>query len=82
MARDQVAVMRQLGFERFAVAGHDRGGRVAYRLALDHPECVRKLATLDIIPTGEHFRRADMRVRPRLLALVLSGPAVRRCPSG
>src|SRR6058998_4094162 len=36
MARDQVAVMQQLGFERFAVAGHDRGGRCAYRLALDH----------------------------------------------
>jgi haloacetate dehalogenase len=60
MARDAVAVMNQLGFERFDVAGHDRGGRVAYRLALDHPERVRKLATLDIIPTGEHFRRADM----------------------
>ena len=59
MARDQIAVMEQLGFERFAVAGHDRGGRVAYRLALDHPECVRKLAVLDIIPTGEAFRRAD-----------------------
>jgi haloacetate dehalogenase len=61
MARDAVAVMRQFGFERFDVAGHDRGGRVAYRLALDHPERVRKLATLDILPTGEHFRRADMK---------------------
>jgi haloacetate dehalogenase len=61
MARDAVAVMQQFGFERFDVAGHDRGGRVAYRLALDHPERVRKLATLDIIPTGEHFRRADMK---------------------
>jgi haloacetate dehalogenase len=60
MARDAVAVMRHLGFERFAVAGHDRGGRVAYRLALDHPQRVTKIATLDIIPTGEHFRRADM----------------------
>jgi haloacetate dehalogenase len=50
-----------LGFERFALAGHDRGGRVAYRLALDHPERVTRLAVLDIIPTGEHFRRADMR---------------------
>lgn len=60
MARDAVAVMRQLGHERFDVAGHDRGGRVAYRLALDHPACVRRIATLDIIPTGEHFRRADM----------------------
>ncbi len=61
MARDAVAVMRHFGFERFDVAGHDRGGRVAYRLALDHPERVRKLATLDILPTGEHFRRADMK---------------------
>jgi haloacetate dehalogenase len=60
MARDQVAVMQQLGFERFFVAGHDRGGRVAYRLALDHPECIAKLAVLDIVPTGEAFRRADM----------------------
>ncbi len=61
MARDQVAVMKHLGFDRFAVAGHDRGGRVAYRLALDHPQAVTKLATLDIIPTVEHFRRTDMR---------------------
>ncbi len=60
MARDQVAVMRHLGFERFYVAGHDRGGRCAYRLALDHPERVLKLAVLDIIPTGEAFRRANM----------------------
>jgi haloacetate dehalogenase len=60
MARDAVAVMRHFGFDRFDVAGHDRGGRVTYRLALDHPERVRRLATLDIIPTGEHFRRTDM----------------------
>ncbi len=60
MARDQVAVMRHLGFERFFVAGHDRGGRCAYRMALDYPERVRKLAVLDIIPTSEAFRRADM----------------------
>jgi len=61
MARDQVAVMQHLGFEQFFVAGHDRGGRCAYRMALDHPDRVRKLAVLDIIPTGEAFRRADMR---------------------
>jgi haloacetate dehalogenase len=61
MARDAVAVMQRFGFDRFDIAGHDRGGRVAYRLALDHPERVRKLATLDILPTGEHFRRADMK---------------------
>jgi haloacetate dehalogenase len=60
MARDQIAVMRQLGYERFFVAGHDRGGRCAYRLTLDYPERVLKLAVLDIVPTGEAFRRADM----------------------
>ncbi len=59
MARDQVAVMRHLGHDRFAVAGHDRGARVAYRMALDHPERVQKLAVLDIVPTGEAFRRTD-----------------------
>ncbi len=59
MARDAVAVMHALGFERFAVVGHDRGGRVAYRMALDHPDCVAALSVLDIVPTGEHFRRAD-----------------------
>jgi len=59
MARDQVAVMRSLGFERFFVAGHDRGARCAYRMAIDHPERVAKLAILDIIPTSETLRRAD-----------------------
>jgi haloacetate dehalogenase len=51
MAQDQVEVMRQLGFERFAVVGHDRGGRVACRMALDHPQAVMRLALLDIVPT-------------------------------
>jgi haloacetate dehalogenase len=60
MARDMVAVMQRLGFERFAVAGHDRGGRVAYRMALDHPDRVTRLAVLDIVPTGEMYRRANM----------------------
>jgi haloacetate dehalogenase len=61
MARDFVALMRHLGAERFSVAGHDRGGRVAYRLALDHPERVAALAVLDIVPTGEAWARADWR---------------------
>ena len=60
MARDQVALMVQLGFERFAVAGHDRGGRVAYRLVLDHPDRVTKLAVLDIVPTGDALRSVDL----------------------
>jgi haloacetate dehalogenase len=59
MALDQVEAMAELGFDRFAVAGHDRGGRVAYRMALDHPERVERLAVLDIVPTGEVWGRAD-----------------------
>jgi haloacetate dehalogenase len=59
MALDQVNVMNALGFDRFAVVGHDRGGRVGYRLALDHPMRVSRLAVLDIVPTGEAWRRAD-----------------------
>src|SRR6266487_5715253 len=53
MARDMVSVMEKLGFPRFCVAGHDRGGRVAYRLALDHPQRVERLAVLDILPTAD-----------------------------
>jgi haloacetate dehalogenase len=51
MALDQVEVMRHLGFETFAVIGHDRGGRVGHRMALDHPQHVTRLAVLDIVPT-------------------------------
>lgn len=61
VARDHVAVMRHFGFERFGVAGHDRGAYGAYRLALDHPACVDRLAVLDIVPAGEAWRRADAR---------------------
>ena len=60
IARDQVEVMTALGYEEFAVAGHDRGARCAYRMALDHPAAVARLAVLDIVPTGEAFGRADM----------------------
>lgn len=59
IARDQVEVMRALGHERFGVVGHDRGARCAYRLALDHPATVTRLAVLDIVPTGDAFARAD-----------------------
>jgi haloacetate dehalogenase len=62
LARDQVQAMAALGFERFAVAGHDRGGRVAYRMALDTPERVSALAVLDIVPTAEVWARADARL--------------------
>jgi haloacetate dehalogenase len=61
MARDMVRVMERLGFPRFSVAGHDRGGRVAYRLALDHPERVDRIAVLDVLPTAEVWERADAR---------------------
>ena len=61
MARDMVAAMRRLGFERFSIAGHDRGGRVAYRLALDHPACVERLAVLDVLPTAAAWELADAR---------------------
>jgi haloacetate dehalogenase len=55
MAQDQVEVMNSLGFQKFLVVGHDRGGRVAHRMALDHPDSVQKLAVLDIVPTYKVF---------------------------
>ena len=54
--------MERLRFPRFAVGGHDRGGRVAHRLALDHPDRVERLAVLDIVPTAEAWGRADARL--------------------
>ena len=60
MARDQVEVMSSLGFERFAVVGHDRGARVAHRMALDHPDRVERAAVLDICPTLAMYERTDM----------------------
>lgn len=59
LARDQVELMRQPGFERFYLAGHDRGARVAHRLAVDHPERVLKLATLDISPTKKMYESTN-----------------------
>ncbi len=58
-AQDQVEVMASLGFERFSVAGHDRGGRVLHRLLLDHPQRVEKAAVLDIVPTRKIFQTVD-----------------------
>ncbi|MER6134102.1 alpha/beta hydrolase [Streptomyces sp. NPDC001815] len=57
VAQDVVEVMRFLGHDRFAVAGHDRGGAVALRLALDHPEAVSRVALLDCLPLSEHLSR-------------------------
>jgi haloacetate dehalogenase len=62
LVRDMVAVMTQLGFERFSIAGHDRGGRVAYRAALDHPQRVARLAVLDVVPIDSAWDRADDRL--------------------
>jgi len=60
MAQDVVQLMQSLGHERFFLCGHDRGGRVSHRLALDHPQRVRKLAVLDIAPTLDMYGRTDM----------------------
>jgi haloacetate dehalogenase len=61
MAGSLVGVMQALGHPRFSVVGHDRGGRVAYRLALDHPDVCERLAVLDVIPTCDALDRADDR---------------------
>ncbi|MCC5984622.1 MAG: alpha/beta hydrolase [Rhodobacteraceae bacterium] len=60
MAADQVALMAALGHGRFMVAGHDRGGRVALRMARDHPDAVARLAVLDIAPTDQMYAATDM----------------------
>jgi haloacetate dehalogenase len=59
MGQDMLEAMHTLGFGRFAVVGHDRGGRVAYRMALDHPDAVEKLAVLDIVPTHTMWQTMD-----------------------
>ena len=59
MARDQLRLMRALGFERFDVLAHDRGARVAHRLAMDHPAVVGRMALLDIAPTLAMYEQAD-----------------------
>ena len=81
MARDMVGVMERLGFPRFSVVGHDRGGRVAYRMALDHPDSVERLAVLDIVPTGEALSRADAASRSAT-GHGRCWRRPRRCPSG
>jgi haloacetate dehalogenase len=79
MAAAMVDVMEKLGHARFALAGHDRGGRVAYRLALDNPGRLTKLATLDIVPTWHMWHDLDARLAYRIwhwtfLALPAPGP--------
>jgi haloacetate dehalogenase len=65
MASDVLTVMRHLGHERFAVVGHDRGSYVAFRLAMDHPESVDRVALLDCVPIIEHLERCDARFAQR-----------------
>lgn len=60
MARDQVGLMRRLGHERFAVMGHDRGARVAHRMALDHPNAIQRIVLLDIAPTATMYALTNM----------------------
>jgi len=62
MADDQVEVMRHLGHDHFFVAGHDRGGRVTHRMALDHPEKVLRAAVLDIVPTHKIFSTVNQKL--------------------
>jgi len=59
MAKDAVGLMAALGFRTFNLVGHDRGGRVGHRLALDHPRAVRRMAVFDIAPTATMYRRTD-----------------------
>jgi haloacetate dehalogenase len=59
MGEEMLALMNELGHERFALVGHDRGGRVAYRLALDHPRAITRLGILDIVPTSDYWDTAD-----------------------
>jgi haloacetate dehalogenase len=59
MGEEMLALMKELGHERFALVGHDRGGRIAYRLALDHPRAIARLGILDIVPTSEYWDTAD-----------------------
>jgi haloacetate dehalogenase len=66
MAKAMAELMEELGHVRFRLAGHDRGGRVAYRLALDHPGRLEKLAVLDIVPTWAMWHRLDARLAARI----------------
>ena len=81
MAQDQVEVMAALGFDSFHVVGHDRGGRVAHRMALDHPRRVKKVAFLDIVPTHHRAQQHQEAVGNRFLPLVLHGAARTTIPS-
>ena len=76
MAKAMVEAMEQLGHVHFALAGHDRGGRVSYRLALDHPGRLSKLAVLDILPTYDYWERMNRLYCAEDLSLGVPGAAV------
>jgi haloacetate dehalogenase len=76
MALDMVEVMDTLGLTRFAVVGHDRGARVAYRLALDHTTRIAALCVLDVVPTVEVWNRVDMK------GALLGFHLATTCPAG
>lgn len=85
MAADQVGFMHQLGFERFMVVGHDRGGRVAHRMALDAPQSVEKLVLIDIAPTATMYARTNMEFARRYFwwfFLIQPAPLPERLISG
>lgn len=76
MAQDQVALMEKLGFRTFAVVGHDRGARVAHRMALDHPDRIARLAVLDVAPTLAVYETAGHHLTAKYWHwFMLSGPA-------
>ena len=77
MAQDQVDVMAHLGFDKFCVAGHDRGARTAYRMALDHPDKVHKFASIDIMPTHYVLTHVNREWALNSYPLVLHGAALR-----
>ncbi|MBB5577939.1 MULTISPECIES: alpha/beta fold hydrolase [Rhizobium] len=79
MAAEMVEDMAKLGFSEFMIAGHDRGERVAYRVALDHPAAIRKLAVLDIVPTANVWDRAGDRFA---LALAVAPACASRTVAG
>ena len=77
LAQDMIEVMNHFGFERFKVVGHDRGGRVAHRLALDHGDAVERVAVLDIVPTLDRLRLRRQKCRDGDVPLVLPQSALR-----
>ena len=80
MAGDQVELMRKLGFDKYCLAGHDRGARVSRRLAKDHPEKVLQLAILDIVPTAYIYSHVTRQVATNLWHWFFSS-SPQNCPS-